>query len=133
MKRNSRALIKAAREGHSTVVEQLVAASTEVNRQDAHGATALMEAADGCFSPRSRRHMARSSETAALSGGGGRSEPPGRARRDGADGGRGEGPQYRRRAASSGGGRGEPRHRTSTVRRRWRSPRRITTPRSWIS
>ena len=47
MKRNSKALIKAAREGHSTVVEQLVAAGAEVNRQDEDGLTALMHAARG--------------------------------------------------------------------------------------
>ena len=47
MKRNSRALIKAAREGHSTVVEQLVAAGTKLDGRGYHGLTALMYAARG--------------------------------------------------------------------------------------
>ena len=59
----NRALIWAAGEGHSAVVEQLVAAGAEVNWREEEGETALMAAVGGCFSPRSRRHMAAALET----------------------------------------------------------------------
>ena len=73
------ALIWAAGVGESAVVEQLVAAGADPNRQGEEGATALMKAAG----------EGHSAIVAQLVAAGGRGEPAGRGGRDGANEGRG--------------------------------------------